>query len=94
MSHYSKCESKLEKKIFSSESQSSKKHSCITCTKYFHSAGFLPLLSHASMTVKPLLLKLYETHVLPISASLKSAAAGIILGVLPGLEEGTEFFEW
>ena len=46
------------------------------------------------MTVKPLLLKLYESHILPIGSSLKSAAAGIILGVLPGLEEGTEFYEW
>lgn len=59
-----------------------------------YSSGLLPLLSHASMTVKPLLLKLYESHILPVSSELKAAASGIILGVLPGLEEGTEFYEW
>jgi len=57
------------------------------------SSGLLPLLSHASMTVKPVLLNLYETFVLPLSVSIKSAASGLILGILPGLEEGSEFNE-
>ena len=54
----------------------------------------LPLLSHAAMTVKPVLLKLYEEFILPICSSIRPAASGIILGVLPGLEEGSEYHEW
>ena len=61
---------------------------------YIYSTGLLPLLGHAAMTVKPVLLKLYENFILPICASIKPAAAGIILGVLPGLEEGSEYYDW
>lgn len=58
-----------------------------------YSAGLLPLLSHAAMAVKPVLLKLYEQHIVPVAGHLKAAASGFILGVMSGLEEGSEFFD-
>lgn len=58
-----------------------------------YSAGLLPLLSHAAMTVKPTLLTLYETYVLPVCSAIKPAAVGVILGILPGLEEGSEYYD-
>ncbi|XP_067950230.1 protein dopey-1-like [Watersipora subatra] len=58
-----------------------------------YSAGLLPLLGHAAMTVKPVLLTLYETFILPVCSSIRPAAAGVIIGVLPGLEEGSEYHD-
>ncbi|PSK53957.1 hypothetical protein B9Z65_7763 [Elsinoe australis] len=52
--------------------------------------GLLPLLSFASLTVRPLLYDLYDDHILEISSdSLRPALKSIILGLLPGIEDET-----
>ena len=57
--------------------------------------GLSPLLSYASLSVKPTLLSLFETFIVPLHPGiLRSAIKAIILALLPGLEEETsEEFE-
>ena len=57
------------------------------------SAGLFPLLSNAAMSVKPALLGLYETYYLPLGKTLKPGLQGLLTGVLPGLEEGSEYYD-
>lgn len=56
-----------------------------------YSNGLFPLLSYAAINVRPALLDLYERHIIPIGDRLKPALDGFIIGVLPGLEEGSDF---
>ena len=50
--------------------------------------GLSPTLSFASLSVKPALLSLFETFIIPLNpAILRSALKAIILSLLPGLEE-------
>ncbi|KAI9098669.1 Dopey, N-terminal-domain-containing protein [Phlyctochytrium arcticum] len=57
------------------------------------SMGLFPFLQNATMAVKPLVLSLYEKFYLPLGIRLKPALKGLILGILPSLEEdGNEFF--
>ncbi|CDI96745.1 protein dopey 1 [Echinococcus multilocularis] len=51
------------------------------------------LLGPSAMTVKPLLFSLFETYFLPLGEKLRTAFLGLLQGLLPGLEEGSEFFE-
>ncbi|OQR69932.1 protein dopey-1-like, partial [Tropilaelaps mercedesae] len=60
---------------------------------FIYSAGLFPLLGHAAMNVKPLLLKLYEDHFIPLGEKLRPGLNGFLVGVLPGMEEGGEFFD-
>lgn len=57
--------------------------------------GLAPTLSFASLSVKPTLLSLFETFILPLDpVMLRSALKAITLALLPGLEEETsEEFE-
>ena len=57
--------------------------------------GLSPALSYASLSNKPALLSLFETHILALgNASLRPALKAIFLALLPGLEEETsEEFE-
>ncbi|PNS21303.1 Protein dopey [Sphaceloma murrayae] len=57
--------------------------------------GLLPVLSFASLTVRPLLYDLYEEHILKLDRdALRPALKSIILGLLPGIEDETsEDFE-
>ena len=57
------------------------------------SAGLFPLLGYAAMNVKPVLLALYEVHFVPLGHYIKPGLTGLLLGLLPGLEEGSEFYE-
>lgn len=57
------------------------------------SSGLFPLLSNAAMSVKPVLLGLYETYYLPLGKTLKPGLQGLLTGVLPGLEEGSEYYD-
>ncbi|KAJ7204429.1 Dopey, N-terminal-domain-containing protein [Mycena pura] len=58
------------------------------------SSGLFPFFEYASTSVKPTLLNLYDTHYLPLQASLRPVTKSFILALLPGLEEETgEFFE-
>ncbi|XP_077487312.1 LOW QUALITY PROTEIN: protein DOP1A [Amblyomma americanum] len=60
---------------------------------FLYGAGLFPLLAHAAMNVRPTLLALYETHFLPLGERLRPGLNGFLIGVLPGLEEGSEWFE-
>jgi hypothetical protein len=58
------------------------------------SYGLFPLLQSASMSVKPLLLNLYEKYYLALGPRLRPASKGLLLALLPGLEEeGNEYFD-
>ena len=60
---------------------------------YFLYSGLYPLLAHAAINVRPSLLTLYETHLVPIAEYLKPGLSGFLNGVLPGLEEGVDHFD-
>ncbi|KAF7692896.1 hypothetical protein HF521_010506 [Silurus meridionalis] len=60
---------------------------------FLYSSGLFPLLSNASMSVKPVLLGLYETFYLPLGKTLKPGLQGLLTGVLPGLEEGSDYHD-
>ena len=60
---------------------------------WLFSSGLFPLLSNAAMSVKPVLLGLYETYYLPLGKTLKPGLQGLLTGVLPGLEEGSEYYD-
>lgn len=57
------------------------------------SKGLFPVLGHAATNVKPSLLTIYETHFVPLGERLGPGLNGFLSGVLPGLEEGTDYFE-
>ncbi|XP_074662898.1 protein DOP1A-like [Tubulanus polymorphus] len=60
---------------------------------FIYSAGLFPLLAYAAMNVKPSLLGLYENYFVPLGKSIKPGLTGLLLGLLPGLEEGSEYYE-
>ncbi|XP_042147641.1 protein dopey-1 isoform X6 [Ixodes scapularis] len=60
---------------------------------FLYSAGLFPLLAHAAMNVRPALLALYETHFLPLGERLRPGLNGFLIGVLPGLEEGSDHYD-
>uniref|UniRef100_A0AAV2JWV7 Dopey N-terminal domain-containing protein n=1 Tax=Knipowitschia caucasica TaxID=637954 RepID=A0AAV2JWV7_KNICA len=60
---------------------------------FIYSSGLFPLLSHAAMAVKPVLLALYERYYLPIQRALLPSLQAFITGLLPGLEEGLEVYD-
>ena len=60
---------------------------------FIYSAGLFPLLSHAAMNVKPVLLMIYEKHFVSLGKRIKPGLNGLLLGLLPGLEEGSEFYD-
>ncbi|XP_071956743.1 protein DOP1A-like isoform X2 [Antedon mediterranea] len=60
---------------------------------FIYSSGIFPLLGNAAMSVKPVLLSLYEEYYLPLGEHLKPALTGLLQGILPGLEEGSEYYE-
>ena len=52
--------------------------------------GLSSVLSFASLSVRPLFLSVYETHILQLAASaLRPALKAVILSLLPGLEDET-----
>ncbi|TRY97220.1 hypothetical protein DNTS_013715 [Danionella cerebrum] len=60
---------------------------------FIYSSGLFPLLGHAAMSVKPVLLALYERYFLPLQRGLLPSLQAFIMGLLPGLEEGAEVYE-
>ncbi|XP_063217046.1 protein dopey-1 homolog isoform X2 [Bacillus rossius redtenbacheri] len=60
---------------------------------FIYSSGLFPLLGHAAMNVRPLLLTVYETHFVPLGERLRPGLSGFLSGVLPGLEEGSDHFD-
>ena len=57
------------------------------------SCGLFPLLAHAAMSVRPVLLGLYEKYFLPLQKLLLPSLQAFIIGLLPGLEEGSEIYD-
>ncbi|KAJ3234216.1 hypothetical protein HDU78_005944 [Chytriomyces hyalinus] len=58
------------------------------------SYGLFPFLQNAAMSVKPILLQIYNRHYLNLGPRIKPSLKGLILALLPGLEEeGNEFFD-
>ncbi|XP_077393509.1 protein DOP1B [Festucalex cinctus] len=57
---------------------------------FIYSSGLFPLLGHAAMAVKPVLLTLYERYYLPLQRALLPSLQAFVTGLLPGLEEGLE----
>ena len=54
----------------------------------------MPVLSYASIIVKPHFLNLLETFYLPLGRRLRPALKALILALLPGIdEEGGEYFD-
>ncbi|MGH0122798.1 UNVERIFIED_CONTAM: hypothetical protein FKN15_003285 [Acipenser sinensis] len=60
---------------------------------FIYSAGLFPLLGHAAMSVKPVLLTLYERYYLPLQKSLLPSLQALLTGLLPGLEEGLGVYD-
>lgn len=52
-----------------------------------------PLLAYAAMSVRPVLLGLYEKYFLPLQKLLLPSLQAFLVGLLPGLEEGSEIYE-
>ncbi|XP_059199122.1 protein dopey-2 [Centropristis striata] len=60
---------------------------------FIYSSGLFPLLGHAAMAVKPMLLSLYERYYLPLQKALVPSLQAFITGLLPGLEEGLDIYD-
>ncbi|XP_076444435.1 protein DOP1A-like isoform X3 [Babylonia areolata] len=60
---------------------------------FVYSAGLFPVIAHAAMSVKPVLLTVYEKHFVQLGRQIKPGLNGLLLGLLPGLEEGAEYFD-
>uniref|UniRef100_A0A8C4IST9 DOP1 leucine zipper like protein B n=1 Tax=Dicentrarchus labrax TaxID=13489 RepID=A0A8C4IST9_DICLA len=60
---------------------------------FIYSSGLFPLLGHAAMAVKPVLLTLYERYYLPLQKALLPSLQAFITGLLPGLEEGLGVYD-
>ncbi|XP_054556262.1 protein dopey-2 isoform X2 [Talpa occidentalis] len=60
---------------------------------FLYSCGLFPLLANAAMSVRPALLSLYETYFLPLKKLLLPSLQAFIMGLLPGLEEGSEIYD-
>ena len=56
-------------------------------------AGLFPLFGHAAMNVRPALLTIYETHFVPLGRRLRPGLRGFLSGILPGLDEGSDYFD-
>ncbi|CAG8475177.1 8083_t:CDS:10 [Diversispora eburnea] len=52
-----------------------------------YAQGLFPFLQHASMSVKPQLLGIYEKYVFPLRARLRPVMKALLTALLPGLEE-------
>jgi len=52
-----------------------------------YSAGLFPLFQYASTRVKPVLLDMYVSYYLPLGPRLVPALSGLLMALLPGLEE-------
>ena len=59
---------------------------------YLYSVGLYPLFNFAAIVVKEALLSLYEKYFVPLGEALVPTLKPFILAVLPGLEEGSEYF--
>eukprot|EP00794_Sanderia_malayensis_P000522 gene522-1172_t len=60
---------------------------------FIYSSGLFPLLSQAAISVKPVLLDIYAEYYVPLGKNLTPALPGLIMALLPGIEEASEHTE-
>ncbi|XP_044298360.1 protein dopey-2 [Varanus komodoensis] len=60
---------------------------------FLYSSGLFPLLANAAMSVRPVLLGLYEKYFLPLQKCLLPSLQAFLIGLLPGLEEGSDIYD-
>uniref|UniRef100_A0A7S1XDU0 Dopey N-terminal domain-containing protein n=1 Tax=Compsopogon caeruleus TaxID=31354 RepID=A0A7S1XDU0_9RHOD len=59
-----------------------------------YSAGLFPLHAYAATSLKGTLLSMYDTHYIPLGKALRPITEGLILALLPGLDDETsEFYD-
>ena len=58
-----------------------------------YSSGLFPLLAHGSTPVRSSLLDIYERYYLAVGRGLVPCLPGMVLGLLPGLEDESEHTE-
>jgi len=58
---------------------------------FLYSSGLFPLLGNAAMSVKPVLMNIYEEYFVSLGKALIPCLPGLLLGLLPGIEEGSEY---
>ncbi|KAK3711633.1 hypothetical protein QZH41_014061 [Actinostola sp. cb2023] len=58
---------------------------------FIYSSGLFPLLGNAAMSVKPALMSIYEEFYVSLGRALIPCLPGLLLGLLPGIEEGSEY---
>ncbi|CAF1093610.1 unnamed protein product [Adineta ricciae] len=58
-----------------------------------YSYGLFPLLPVAALTVRPVLLTLYEKYFLPLDEALNPILTGFLIGLLSALEENGDFYD-
>ncbi|XP_014250328.1 protein dopey-1 homolog isoform X1 [Cimex lectularius] len=59
---------------------------------FIYSAGLFPLFGDAAMKVRPDLLRIYETHFVPLGHRFRPALPGFLSGVLPGFDKNSDHF--
>ncbi|KAM9037091.1 protein DOP1B isoform 1-T1 [Sarcophilus harrisii] len=60
---------------------------------FLYSCGLFPLLTNGAVSVRPVLLDLYEKYFLPLKKLLLPSLQAFVIGLLPGLEEGSEIYD-
>ncbi len=58
-----------------------------------YSSGLFPLITYSSMAVRSQVIEIYELYYVPLGEHLRPALHGIVLGLLPGLEDESEHTE-
>lgn len=58
-----------------------------------YSSGLYPLFGYASMSVRAQLLDIYEKYYIALGDDLRPGVHGMVLGLLPGLEDESEHTE-
>lgn len=59
----------------------------------FYSEGIFPLYRHASYSVRPVLLDLFERHYVPLGSRAVPCLPGLVLALLSAMEDvGSEFY--
>ncbi|RKP08001.1 Dopey, N-terminal-domain-containing protein [Thamnocephalis sphaerospora] len=66
----------------------------LACDLSLFAYGLFPFLQHASTSVKPQLLGIFEAHFLPLGTTIVPCLRSFVSALLPGLEEeGSEHFQ-
>ena len=60
-------------------------HACVCMCVHVPTSTVIPL--------QPVLLTVYEKHFVPLGRQIKPGLNGLLLGLLPGLEEGAEYYD-